>query len=600
MSCHESLKSSIKSKWGWIAAVASSLVFTVIKGYMYSYGLIMVELMEEFGSSATKTGYVGTLSYGMMCTMCLITSPLSVKMGYRLAACLGATLCVLASFSTSFAPSLSVMFFSYSCLYGMGCSFLLCAGINATAGYFPTKHRSIALGIASAGANIGVLVINPLVYALISRFGWRGMMRIMAAVVGGTVYPCAFTFVSKASVEGQADEKENGRPHSNNNAKSMQEGCYRKLKPRICLPNTECEVSSCEGADEMTNDTAPKYHSGTNNATNIIPGTNFSVQHIPNIISQDQCQPFIHRNDTLRHPQPCMNGDIWCSKGDYNGQVLSHAASPSTEDSKKQPTKARKWQDSLSIVCMPESWLIEFGLLMGAVALSFAYFSSVNLTVTSGYSKKTGSLIMATMGLSEVIGKIILGVMADRLPIPKIFIVMAGNCVGALLMVVASQVPNSKAYLFFQATVQGIFVMAALDSMPHSMGDQIFGEKYRVQVWAENMVFMGIGGVFGAVFGESVDKTGSYQMAYYGNMCLFLISTALLAFGIVYQRFCARDRFILFQTVGRRYVAVSQNETDKMKCPCPESCQQDHVVLKMKHHEIEATSNLVVEKTSVV
>ena len=42
--------------WGWVVAFSSSIMFVVIYGFLYSFGIIMVDLMQEFESSATKTG----------------------------------------------------------------------------------------------------------------------------------------------------------------------------------------------------------------------------------------------------------------------------------------------------------------------------------------------------------------------------------------------------------------------------------------------------------------------------------------------------------------------------------------------------------------
>ena len=71
--------------------------------------------------------------------------------------------------------------------------------------------------------------------------------------------------------------------------------------------------------------------------------------------------------------------------------------------------------------------------------------------MTAGFSKKSASLVMAVMGFSEALGKIVIGLVADRLPIPKIFILMASNCMGALLMVIMLLVVPTEPYLFIHA-----------------------------------------------------------------------------------------------------------------------------------------------------
>ncbi|XP_071482478.1 uncharacterized protein [Diadema antillarum] len=144
---------------------------------------------------------------------------------------------------------------------------------------------------------------------------------------------------------------------------------------------------------------------------------------------------------------------------------------------------------------------------------------------------------------------------------------MAANCVGALLMFVMALIAPSKPYIFFLAAVQGLFVLASVDSLSHSLGEQIFRDEYRLHFWAGMTISFGVGGTLGAVFGESIDKTGTYQMAYYGNVGVFLASTAFFGLALVYQRVFATDRFILFERVGRRYSAIAQKTVDKSVNP---------------------------------
>ena len=54
--------------------------------------------------------------------------------------------------------------------------------------------------------------------------------------------------------------------------------------------------------------------------------------------------------------------------------------------------------------------------------------------MVAGFSKRTASLMMSTMGLAEIVGKLIIGVVADRIPVPKIFYMVAANCIGAGIM----------------------------------------------------------------------------------------------------------------------------------------------------------------------
>ncbi|XP_072177112.1 uncharacterized protein [Diadema setosum] len=569
MGCLTKWRSALQAKWSWLVVIASSMLIAVSFGFLYSFGLLMVALMDDFGSGVTETGYVGTLSYGMTMVACLFTSPLTAKLGYRLAGCLGVTFCAVASITTSFAPGISVMFFSYSCLYGVGSSFILCCAVNCPLGYFPNTHRSLTFAVVSSAFNIGVLIFNPVVYALINRFGWRGMMRVMSGIIALVGCFCIPTFTpapgepcqrtSRLEVDGLEDDhvckvKEFEREQS------LEDSSSNYVVPQ----RTKLKMGSFPVSDQgICNDKVDSCKSRTFLEKEAMAENSVHPFH-QNCGSRESHEYKLQGNDTVE-----LDGDK-PRRFDRTSEGLHESirGAPSPADSLKgtadrQTGKPRTWLHGLEIMRMPELYLIQLGYLTAAVALSFAYFSTVNMTISSGFSKMTATMVMVTMGSTEIVGKIVLGVVTDRLPIPKIFILMGANCIGALLMFVLTQITPSKPYIFFQATVQGIFVLASLDSLPHSLGEQIFRDEYRLQTWAVMEVAFGLGGTLAAVFGESVDKTGSYQMAYYGNVGIFLASTTLFGLAIVYQRLFARDRFILFQRVGRRYSAIDQKTIEK-------------------------------------
>ncbi|XP_072176812.1 uncharacterized protein [Diadema setosum] len=566
MGCLTNMRTSVKAKWRWVVVIASSMLCAVSYGFLYSFGLLMVALMDEFGSGVSKTGYVGTSSYGISFMACLFTSPLTSKLGCRPAACLGVTFCVVASITTSFASSVSVMFFSYSCLYGVGCSFIISCAFDCPVGYFPNKHRSLAVAMISAGFNIGVLVLNPVVYALIIRFGWRGMMRIMSGIIALAGCVCIPTFAPPPRIPCQHSPSADGCKDGPVDVNGIE------------FQQNQLGVSACENAElQKIEKKAGSFP---------VSDQSVSIDKLKSCKSRTFLEDATSvQNSTQKLHQTCSSRESHELRLHCNGSVRTHVNKPSyfhrtteglhesreaplSADSLKgkadgQTGKPRTWLYGLEILRMPELYLIQLVYLTAAVALSFAYFSTVNMTISSGFSKMTATMVMVTMGSTEVVGKIVLGVITDRLPVPKIFILMAANCVGALFMFVMAQITPSKPYMFIQATVQGVFVLASLDSLPHSLGEQIFRNEYRLQIWAVMEVAFGLGGILGAVFGESVDKTGSYQMAYYGNVGIFLASTTLLGLAIVYQRLFARDRLILFQRVGRRYSAIDQKTIEK-------------------------------------
>ena len=59
--------------------------------------------------------------------------------------------------------------------------------------------------------------------------------------------------------------------------------------------------------------------------------------------------------------------------------------------------------------------------------------------------------MMATMGLTEIVGKLIIGVVADRIPVPKIFYMVAANCLGAGMLYAALKAALARKNLYKKA-----------------------------------------------------------------------------------------------------------------------------------------------------
>lgn len=80
--------------------------------------------------------------------------------------------------ATSVANSLTLMYFTYGLLYGLGACFIYTSNYLAVGKYF-NKKLSLAVGITALGSSVGVLYNGPLLQVLLDAFGWRITLRIM-------------------------------------------------------------------------------------------------------------------------------------------------------------------------------------------------------------------------------------------------------------------------------------------------------------------------------------------------------------------------------------------------------------------------------------
>ena len=126
------------------------------------------------------SAFVGSIGLGMVWFASPLAGYLCDRFGCRITCFLGGTLCIAGLVSTSFVQNFTVMYFTYSALYGLGTCFIYNPCFLVIAKYF-TDKLSVATGVVSLGASVGVLYTGPLLQVLLDSFEWRNTFRIMAA-----------------------------------------------------------------------------------------------------------------------------------------------------------------------------------------------------------------------------------------------------------------------------------------------------------------------------------------------------------------------------------------------------------------------------------
>jgi len=55
--------------WGWVVCFGSFMVNFILDGVMFSFGVMLLELLESFGETKSKTSMVGSALLGMSMMM---------------------------------------------------------------------------------------------------------------------------------------------------------------------------------------------------------------------------------------------------------------------------------------------------------------------------------------------------------------------------------------------------------------------------------------------------------------------------------------------------------------------------------------------------
>ncbi|XP_041483891.1 monocarboxylate transporter 2-like [Lytechinus variegatus] len=213
----------------------------------------------------------------------------------------------------------------------------------------------------------------------------------------------------------------------------------------------------------------------------------------------------------------------------------------------KPVSRSARITQKLKVLTFPELWFLALGLMGCAMTMSFYYVSMVNFMTTAGIVESKCALIMAVVAIAEVCGKACLAIFGDHLPFPKIYLFVAASVVGSGIMY-SLFVAKTVAAMMCVAVVTGFLIMTVFDALPYSICNQVFGAARSVEACTVILVANGLGLILGSLFGESVDKTGSYDDAIYASIGIYVGATVLFCLVPIYQRCFASDRYIMART----------------------------------------------------
>ncbi len=171
------------------------VTLVVIYGIWYSYSVLLVALVREFGWSRS-------LASGAFSLFILVHGILSPAIGLmvrrfgvrRLLICggivIGAGLAATAETREAWQ-----LYLTFGVVTAIGIS--LAGWVPAVAlvrGWFPLRFGT-AMGIASAGIGVGILGVLPLTQVLIDCWGWRWALRVEALTSLGWLIPASYWLV---------------------------------------------------------------------------------------------------------------------------------------------------------------------------------------------------------------------------------------------------------------------------------------------------------------------------------------------------------------------------------------------------------------------
>lgn len=149
---------------------------------MYSFGLILSDIREYYGSTQGETNLISSLNTGFLFLSGAAASGFSNQFGCRSVMMVGSVIAASMYVAATFSPSIVFIMISYGVVGGVatGCTYI--PSILIIAMYFD-KKRGIATGITMAGSGVGAFLFAPFTQYLLTKFDWRITNIILGCII---------------------------------------------------------------------------------------------------------------------------------------------------------------------------------------------------------------------------------------------------------------------------------------------------------------------------------------------------------------------------------------------------------------------------------
>lgn len=462
--------------YGWIVVACTFLVGFIIDGLAYSFGILLVELLEQFHQDRASTVVIGSILTGVMYLVGPLAGALSDIYGCRVVVVAGAVISSVGFIISAFATSVPYLYFSYGLLGGLGFGLMfLPAGVCVIQHF--TKRRALANGIAVCGSGVGTFVMNHLTRYMLDHYGWRGTLLLNAGIaLQGSVLGLLLL-----------------PPLS----KSRGDDASKQLKE-----TSDAEFKKLKVIEYKTNN----RRQGTNSCFPCLTSSNNAEENNESEIK------VIYINDTVEN----------------NIQVTGNAYIDKVIFDKKANSLKRVIRRIFSSKLLTHGGFLLFLLANFAVHLAFTIPFNLlpDQAVENGMTKHEASWLISSIGITNTLSRIFLGWLADRRCVNRmvmldIVIILAGIITG-----LSPLLKTFEAKMIYPC-LYGIMIGGYVTLCPVVLAD-LFGTEKIAQSFGMWLFACGLAGTISSPIGGKIyDTTNNYDITFVIAGAEFLLAGLL-------------------------------------------------------------------------
>ncbi|VDL70174.1 unnamed protein product [Nippostrongylus brasiliensis] len=396
--------------WGWVVVLGSFFVHVFADGFVYSFGVLVEVLMKEFNSDNTVCAMIISLLTGLTLGSGPLASAICNKYGCRATTITGAIIASVGCTFSYFATEMWHIVFSVGVIMGVGFGLMYCPAIVIVTMYFE-KWRSLATGIAVAGAGVGTVLFSPINEYIISHYGWRAVFLAFLGVLALCVL-CGWTFRPLEFRE-VSDDDEDGADSKKPEAATIEESAaLLSSDEKRALSSSHDQIRVAKSLDDVIparrkrSDTVGERDVGYLNRKDV-----FYTGSITNVAEFKEC-PDKYRSTGSLHRRTlsqagAMSSDKLQEVRETSEEVSEDTTTDNVEGSNMFKTISRML--SLSLLIDPTFLIFAISNLLTSVGFnSPLYFLPLHATKGVGLDAPS-----ASRGVGTVFGPPISGYLAD-------------------------------------------------------------------------------------------------------------------------------------------------------------------------------------------
>jgi MFS transporter, OFA family, oxalate/formate antiporter len=150
-------------------------------GLYYTLGVFFGELQQAFNANRAQISIISSICMGMINISGLLYGWVTDRYGPRIPVAFGGGMIFAGLLLASRATALWQLYVSVGLFVGLGIASTTIPFISMLSHWF-VKRRGFTIGIQSAGAGAGMMLIAPLAQSLLTNYGWRTAFVIFSIV----------------------------------------------------------------------------------------------------------------------------------------------------------------------------------------------------------------------------------------------------------------------------------------------------------------------------------------------------------------------------------------------------------------------------------